>query len=167
MTQANPLLDENTLSPDAPRFREFLPSDIGRVMKLGADFFDESEFAEFSTFSPDHFKFVLSGIENSPSMAGIVFEDKGEVQGYLFYQLDLSYTEEPIGLMWLFYVAPEYRRTPAGRSLLDLAENHARAAGAVAFYGGSMSGIPSVKYSLKNLYTKAGYEELFWGRKKL
>ena len=165
--QAQPLPDENIPSPDAPRFREFLPFDISEMIRLGDTFFAESEFSEFATYSPQNFHMVLTEAVHSPSVNGIVFEDKGKIRGYLFYQLDMSYTTKPIALMWLFYVVPEYRRSPVGRSLLDLAESHAKAQGAVAFYGGSMSGIPSIKGSLKNLFAKAGYEELYWGRKIL
>ena len=146
---------------------EFLPFDISELVELGDTFFAESEFSEFATYSPKNFHMVLTEAVHSPSVNGIVFEDKGKIRGYLFYQLDMSYTTKPIALMWLFYVVPEYRKSPVGRSLLDLAESHAEAQGAVAFYGGSMSGIPSIKGSLKNLYTKAGYEEMYWGRKIL
>ena len=55
----------------------------------------------------------------------------------------------------------------SGDQLLKIAEGHAKSQGATAFYAGAMSGIPRVKNSLKNLYTKAGYEELFWSRKIL
>lgn len=150
-----------------PRFRDFLPEDVDSIVALGADFFAESEFPTFATFAPDNFRMCLQEAVMSPSMTGLVFEYDREIKGFLFYQLDASYTKEPIALMWLFYVAPDFRKSPVGRELLHLAENYAMAQGAVAFYAGAMAGIPAVNTTLKNLYLKVGYEPLFWGRKTL
>jgi len=150
-----------------PRFRDFLPEDVDSVVALGDRFFRESEFKKFSKYSPEHFRHVLNASFHTPAMHGFVFEDDDKIKGFLFYQLDISYTEDPIALMWLFYVVPKYRKSPVGRELLSIAENHAKACGATAFYAGSMSGIDRVKNSLKNLYTKAGFKELWWGRKIL
>lgn len=158
--------------PDAsslpePNFIEFTAEHVDEIVELGAEFFAESEFGDFSEFSPENFRSMLYEAANSLSMEGLLFTDAGRIRGMLFFQLDLGYTVRPIALMWLFYVAPEYRKTPVGRELLKLAEGMAKLHGATAFYGGSMAGIPGVKNSLRNLYTKAGYEELYWGRKIL
>lgn len=151
----------------SPRFRDFMETDIPRVVELGGWFFQESEFSEFSTFSPRRFERALYEVVHSPAFEGFVFEINGEIEGFLFYQLDVAYTEEPIALLWLFYVSPEYRRTPVGRELLSIAEHHALSRDAVCFYAGAMAGIPACDRTLKNMYRKAGYKDLFWGRKIL
>lgn len=157
----------NSSLNSGPRFRDFTPFDVDEIVALGDRFFEESEFSTFSTYSPDHFRFVLASIEHSPTLSGFVFEKGGKIKGFIFYQMDLSYTEEPVALMWLFYVVPKFRKSPVGRELLKIAENHAKARGARVFYAGSMSGIPGIQNSLKNLYEKTGYKQLFWGRKVL
>lgn len=150
-----------------PRFRDFVEADVEEIVLLGDRFFAESEFPDFATFSPERFAGSLREIVHSPSLDGFVFEIGGRIEGFCFYQLDVAYTEEPIALLWLIYVTPEYRRSPVGRELLSIAEDHARACGAVVFYAGAMAGITSANRTLKNMYLKAGYDELFWGRKLL
>lgn len=150
-----------------PRFREMMADDVLHILQLCRLFFLESEFSSFSTFDPESLLRLLDGIPDNPRLDCFVFEDGGFPQGFLIYQTDTTYTVEPLALMFLFYVAPEYRKSPVGRSLLKIAEAHAKARGCVAFYGGAMAGIPGVTQTLKNLYAKAGYEELYWGRKLL
>jgi GNAT superfamily N-acetyltransferase len=157
----------SSLETNDHRFRDFMSSDVDELVRLGGRFFEESEFGEFSTFSPEHFRMVLANIENSPATHGFIFEKGGKIRGFIFYNLDLSYTEDPIALLWLFYVVPKLRKSPVGRHLLEIAQNHAKACKATAFYAGAMSGIPTVKNSLKNLYEKQGYEPLWWGRRIL
>lgn len=148
-------------------FVEFSADHIDGVVALGARFFEESEFPSFAEFSPKHFRMTLEEMVESPSSQGIIFIDQGQVEGFIFFGLDCAYTAKPIALMWLFYVTPEYRRSPIGRELLSIAEAWAKDLGATAFYGGSMAGIPSVEGTMRNLFIKAGYKELFWARKIL
>lgn len=165
--QAAQIAHEFAQHDPAPRFREMMAEDTPHILQLCGRFFLESEFSGFSTFDPDSLMRLLERIPDNPKLDCFVFEDKGVPQGFLIYQTDTTYTVEPLALMFLFYVAPEYRKSPVGRSLLTIAETHAKARGCVAFYGGAMAGIPGVTRTLKNLYTKAGYEELYWGRKLL
>ena len=158
--------------PDAsnlpePSFIEFTAEHVDEIVELGADFFAESEFSDFAEYSEENFRSMLYEAANSLAMEGLLFTDAGRIRGMIFFQLDMGYTVKPIALMWLFYVAPEYRKSPVGRVLLALAEGLAKLRGATAFYGGSMAGIPEVKNTIRNLYNKAGYEELYWGRKIL
>ena len=163
MQAANALPEQDL----APRFREMMADDAMEMSELAARFFLESEFKDFATFDYDAMLRTFQHSLDSPYTHFFVFEDQGKIQGFIGYQLDASYTVEPIGLMYLFYVVPEYRPTPAGRELLNIAENHAKAVGCVAFYGGSMSGIPAVQKTLPNLFRKRGYQDLYWGKKML
>ena len=150
-----------------PQFRDFVESDVERIVEMGADFFAESEFPDFAEYSEDNFRQTVNGIVMSPALEGFVFEMDGVIEGFIFYHLECAYTVKPIALMFLFYVTPEFRRSPVGRELLDIAEGHAKACGATVFYAGAMAGIQSANRTLKNLYVKAGYDELYWGRKIL
>lgn len=155
------------LDDTEPRFRDMIDGDAMELVELAGRFFLESEFKSFTTFSTERMLQTFDHALVSPYMHVTVFENEGRIQGFLAYQTDQSYTEEPIALMYLFYVVPEYRKTPVGRELLKLSEDHARAAGCVAFYGGSMSGIPEVQKTLPNMFKKMGYETLYWGKKHL
>lgn len=141
--------------------------DLSQMVKLGEQFFAESEFPTFSTFSPRGFELSLREALADDRAVCFVFEENGKIEAFLIYQIDATYTVEPIGLLYLFYVVPEKRRSPIGRIMLSLAEGHAKANGCVAFYGGVMAGIGKTENSMRNLYTKAGYKELYWGRKLL
>lgn len=150
-------------------FRFIEPEDIPRLLELGKRFYDESEFADFSTFSEDHLREVANTFVAMPdeNVLLVFAPNGGQIEGFFGFQIVSHYTVEPMALGWLLYVAPEYRRSPAGRILLNLAEDYAKRAGCCIFYAGAMSGIEAVSKTLPNLYMKHGFEPLWWGRKIL
>ena len=163
MEQAKP----PSAQDQSPVFRELEFEDLPRMVELAQRFFDESEFKDFATFSPESILLTFEAALSNPRFATIVFAPDGVVEGFSAFQFESSYTVEPLALGYLFYVSPEHRRGPAGRLLLDLSVNYAKQYGAVAFYNGAMAGIDSVSNTLPNLYRKMGFEPLFWGRKIL
>lgn len=145
-------------------FRFLEEKDIPALVALGQRFFEESEFPSFSTYSPENFERVLRLSIDSPVFVTLVFTPEGTPEGFLSFHLDNPYTVEPLALGFLFYVVPEYRKTPAGRILQGMALEYAKGCGAVAFYGGVMSGIEAARKTMPNLYRKLGFEDLWWGR---
>jgi GNAT superfamily N-acetyltransferase len=145
-------------------FRFLEEADIPALVALGQQFFAESEFPKFATFSPENFERVLRQSLDNPVFATLIFAPEGTPEGFLSFQLDNPYTVEPLALGFLFYVAPAYRKTPAGRILQGMALDYAKGCGAVAFYGGVMSGIETARKTMPNLYRKLGFEDLWWGR---
>jgi GNAT superfamily N-acetyltransferase len=152
---------------DIETFRFMTEADIDRMCDLGNEFFNESEFPSFSTFSREKFADTLKLFVGDPDNVMLVFAPGGTVQGFIGFGIAAQYTEEPLALGWLLYVTPKFRKTPAGRILMTLADDYAREAGCCAFYMGCMAGIDSVAKSMPNMLTKLGYEPLFWGRKIL
>jgi GNAT superfamily N-acetyltransferase len=143
------------------------PDDVPDIVALGDGFYTESELSSLTPFNPDRFaQTLLSGLEGG-FLHGFLFCSQGVPAGFVFYTLDQTYTKDPLAYIWLLYVVPSLRKTPAGRLMLDLVEKGARARGAVALYGGVMAGIDEVKTTRPNLYRKQGFEPLYWGRKVL
>lgn len=153
---------------DAP-FRPAEAKDVPALVALGIDYFHESEISRFTTYAADSFEKAMASAIEHPGHDIIVFcPDGGPPRGFISYSLDFSYTKEPLALLSLLYVAPEYRKTPVGRCLVRLATSRAKDRGAVLFYAGGMSGIPEVEKTIANLFRKMGFEDLaFWGRKVL
>jgi GNAT superfamily N-acetyltransferase len=145
-------------------FRFVREDDIPALLALGERFFDESEFSTFSTYSPENFERVLRATVDNPAFPTLIFAPEGTPEGFLSFQFDAPYTVEPLALGFLFYVSPEYRKSPAARILQGMANAYAKGCGAVAFYGGVMSGIEATRKTMPNLYRKLGFEELWWGR---
>jgi GNAT superfamily N-acetyltransferase len=145
-------------------FRFLEERDIPALVALGERFFEESEFPGFSTYSPENFERLMRRSIGDPGFVTLIFAPEGAVEGFLSFQLDNPYTVEPLALGFLFYVAPAYRKSPAGRILQGMATAYAKGCGAVAFYGGVMSGIEAAQKTMPNLYRKLGFEELWWGR---
>lgn len=146
-------------------FRVATQEDIPELLALGEQFFGESEFGNFTEFAPDHMLVVLDEMINKPSFVTSVFRPDGQIRGFIAFTMDMSYTKDPIGLLFLLYVTPEYRKSPAGRNLVEYALAQAKAIGCKAFYAGGMSGVPGTKKSIGNMFRKIGFEETdFWGR---
>lgn len=150
-------------------FRALVPDDVPRIVEMGHRFFAESDMREFAEYAPANLERALHYYVESPTFRSVVFEVNGQIEGFLFYSLDVTYTTRPLALMFLLYVSPEYRRGPAGRLLVQCATDMARDHdNAVAFYAGAMAGIPAVSKTLPALYRRLGFEDLdFWGRKLL
>jgi len=159
----NPV-EQAPIPADTSTFRLMVEDDLSRMVQLAHQFFDESELAEFATFSPENIHATFHGTLANPNFQVIVFAPEGQVEGFIAFMLEASYTYEPLALGYLFYVSPRYRRSPAGRQLQELAILYAKECGACAFYNGVMAGIDGVAKSLPNLYTKLGFEPLWWGR---
>lgn len=160
MEQANP--SAFVMVPEV--FREMEERDFPRLEELARDFFHESELAGFATFSPDNLAATLRNMHDNPDLVMLVFAPDDLIQGFIAFQLESSYTVEPLALGYLFYVTPAFRRSPAGRVLQEIAVSYAKMRGACAFYNGVMAGIDGVAKSLPNLYQKLGFEPLWWGR---
>lgn len=149
-------------------FRFATKEDTPRLLELAEAFFHESEMSEFATFSPMNIERTINNFVAHPDAALICFLPDGEViEGFSAFLMEASYTEELVALGWLFYVAPEYRKTPAGRSLLALSVDYAEQSGCCAFYNGVMAGIDGVSKTMPNMYMKQGFEPLWWGRRVL
>lgn len=147
-------------------FRGATPDDIDEIVGAGERFFAESEFKDFSEYSPENFRRTLGDMLNSEASRIFVFLPDGRhIEGFVAFQFSFAYTREPIALLFLLYVAPEFRRSPAGRLLMQLAMADAKAQGAVAFYAGAMARMGPSDKTLANMYRKLGFEDLgFWGR---
>ena len=149
-------------------FRFGEEKDIPRLLELAEQFFNESEMSEFSTFSAENIERTIRNFFAHPDFVFLVFLPDGEeIHGFSAFMMEASYTEELVALGWLFYVTPEYRKTPAGRSLLALSVDYAEQAGCCAFYNGVMAGIDGVAKTMPNMYMKQGFEPLWWGRRVL
>jgi GNAT superfamily N-acetyltransferase len=149
-------------------FRLLEEEDISQIVKMGKDFFGESEFPEFSTYDPEIFEETLKTFVEETQQVGIVSEEEGSIKGFILFGYSRTYTKEPLALLYLFYVCPEYRKTRLGRLLLSSATKIAKQDGACAFYGGAMANIPSITKTIGNMYNKLGFKSLgFWGRKVL
>ena len=150
------------------QFRQMTEDDIPEMVELGVRFFNESGLPEFATVSPDNLKIALTDGLVRPSIVNLLFVVDGVIEGFMIYQMEVSYTVEPMALLSLFYVTPEYRRGPAGRILLETAISMAKASGCCAFYAGSMAEMGGTSNSLGNMYRKFGFKDLgFWGRLSL
>lgn len=149
-------------------FRDAVLADVPRLVELGKAFFAESEFPDFTEYDPEGFELTVKKLINDPSYFLLTFAPVDEVEGFIAFSLDSAYTKDPLALLFLLYVTPGQRKTPAGRLLVDAAEAVARDNGAVAFYAGAMSGVPGTTKSIANMYQKLGFESTdFWGRKIL
>lgn len=159
------LFAEDTKRPDG--FSTVTPDDVPDIVALGRGFYAESELSDLTPFSPERLsRSILIGLKGD-FMHGVMFHAKGVPAGFALYTLDSSYTEDPLAYIWLLYVVPHLRASPAGRLMLGLIEKNCTALGAVALYGGSMAGIDAVRNTLPNLYRKMGFDTLYWGRKAL
>lgn len=156
------MLDDPTLR----NFREADAADIDRLVALGAQFFAESDFGAFTEFAPENFRLTMESLIGREDCELLVFLPDGEViEGFIAFNYDVSYTKDPLALLFLLYVSPAFRRSPAGRFLVDLALVTARISGAKAFYAGAMSGVPGTEKTLGNMLRKLGFEDVdFWGR---
>lgn len=149
-------------------FREAVAEDLDDLVQLGAEFFAESEFGNFTEFDPDNFRMSIAHLIGSENGFVFVFRPEGEIEGFVAFTLECSYTKHPIALLFLLYATPAYRKSAAGRLLMKLSLDMAEAYGARAFYAGAMSGVPGTGKTLANMYRKMGFEDLaFWGRKIL
>lgn len=154
----------DTQAPD-PVFRPANEDDVPRLIELGDRYFAESELAKHVSFSRANAELSFGNLVRHPSYRHFVFTPKGEIEGYVGYNLDVTFTIEPLAQLMMLYVAPGYRKTPAGRCLLRLALADAKANGAKVFYAGTMSGVPGVTKTLRNLFKKLGFTEAdFWGK---
>ena len=152
----------------AQTFREATLADVPALIALGEHFFDESDFGTFTSYDPKAFEATLASLIVNPSGRIFLFAPDDAIRGFIAFSLDKAYTTDLVALLFLFYVAPDYRGTPAGRLLLALAVDAAAEEGAKAFWAGAMAGIPGVSGSLANLYRKMGFQDMdFWGRKLL
>jgi GNAT superfamily N-acetyltransferase len=162
--------DQPPVTTDLPDvFSLIKPEDVDRLCVLGEQFFQESEFPEFATYNPEGLRIVLENTIGNPRFQFITFRPVhgGPIEGFIAFQVEASYTVEPLALGYLFYVTPGYRRSPAGRLLQQVAVDYARALGCVAFYNGCMSGIEAAEKAMPNMYRKLGFKDLYWGRKLL
>lgn len=129
---------------------------------LAEQFFDESEFGQFTRFNPEALSQVLmSDMVDQMKVIVLVGRYKGEMVGFLVFSLDQSYTVDPLAQLFLFYVASNRRYGPLGRALMAAAEAVAAELGAVVFYAGATANIGrGVDQSLMNLLDKRGYLRL-------
>lgn len=142
--------------------------EIDALIELGRLFFNESEYTAYTEYHPDAFRQVLTLCANNPDISPcIVARVDGVPVGFIHWQHATLYTKDPLALLGLTYVHPDYRRGPMGRLLYDIAEEIAKAAGCCAFYSGVMSrmstkgtGHPLQEKMMCNMHLKRGYEPL-------
>lgn len=128
---------------------------------LGEQFFNESEFGEFTEYDPEQLReFVLTATA-SGHLTVLTGCYKGAVVGLISFTVERQYTQHLLGLMYLFYVQRTRRLGPLGRALLMGAEAVARDMGACVFYAGAQANIGGgVDERLMNLLDRQGYTRL-------
>lgn len=145
------------------RFME--PRDADQVVKVARRYFRETDWGDYATFDAKAVRNRFDLTVNLNSVKGIVFTVNGKIKGMVTMVYDNLYTKEPIAYLNILYVAPEYRRGPAGRKLMDLAEEVAEGDGCAAIDSNFMSGIDAFRQTFINMFEKRGYTPMWGGRK--
>jgi GNAT superfamily N-acetyltransferase len=142
------------------KFRLGKPDDVEPLLhKYGAHFFHEAGFDAFSAFDlPRAAKEMRRQISQGDTPF-ILAEIDGETVGMVSWTMSHIFTAEPIAVLWMMYVMPQYRRGPVGRLLLWFAVDLAKQEGACAFFATIAPTSPAAR-RLCNLFRRCGFEPM-------
>jgi GNAT superfamily N-acetyltransferase len=145
---------------DAYEFRPAVPGDIGDMVQMYHEFFDESALPKrgLEWDGKRAWATIFNGITTGRQPFLIAIEkSSGKLAGAISYTLNHAYTAQPFADLGQFFVRPKWRRTVVAKVLLTLCLEIARADGAVMFNAGISSGIdPS---PLNSMLRKMGFED--------
>lgn len=127
---------------------------------LGARFFEESEYPNFTAYDPMAARAKLSRPMDRGELLGLLGMRGIKAVGFILFTVNRFYTADPVGQMFLLYVTPEHRKSPLGRMLVSGACDIAKALGATVFYAGAMAGIKSQDPMFLNMLKRCDFEPL-------
>lgn len=144
--------------------RQAEESDIPHIVDIGPKFFAESNFTDNNDYDPEQTAYVFGYmIASEEHVVLVAYNPEGILTGFIAFDVMRFYTKKPIAHLFLFYVAPEFRKLAIGRHLLKNALEIAKNKGAVRFYAASTAGIDDggkINKTLLNLYKRYGFTEL-------
>ena len=141
-------------------FRLCKPEDVGLLVdRHGQAFFTEAGFGEFSSFDPERARAKIARQVEFGISPFILADLNGETIGFASYLLEHTFTDRPIGMLWMFYVAPEHRGTSVSRLLLWYLVDLARGDGACAFFAVVAPTSPAARL-LCNLFRRGGFARM-------
>lgn len=149
------------------KFRSAERADIGELVELYRQFYEEAVYKDFLTFDPQRVRAtVLGGIATNelPHIVAIVGD---KIVGFISWVVDHSFSVEPCQVLRELYVLPAYRRGALGRALVGLFILEGRATGCAAIHAPVASGMTEAR-TLFNLFGKAGFTQFgYMMRRKL
>lgn len=113
------------------RIRTATPSDIERIVELGAESLMQGPYKD-EVKNPDQWRKTALGVVLNADGCILVAEEDGKVQGLLGFMVYPHYftgLKSAIELMW--YVSPDYRKSMMGICLARAAMRLAKSMGAV------------------------------------
>lgn len=155
-------LDNQTLADAAPerpmRLSLATTADLDAVMALLTAYFTETPIYSRLTLNLDAARqyrreLIAVGVPHVLALW------RGDPVALVSWRYDRTFSVEPVANMGEFYILPQFRRTPLGRTLLNAAIDIARHEGAAIFQAEIASGL-AVSTSLKNMFRKHGAQEI-------
>lgn len=138
-------------------------SHVEELFTLAETFWNESNFNNGNlTIRKDYWQDMVRGHIDQEDTEAICCRVDGNIVGYVLIYYQKDYTQEPIGEMFQFYVAPEYRGTKVARELVKASVAKYEEWGCARAYCEASPGI-SFKDHLslfRNLWGKFGYEQV-------
>lgn len=147
--------------------------DLGVLLDLSEEFFNESGWKEFTNFNREGMLHHIDKVVNEP------FFETGQMVymcdtlpvpdgsggdtaqtpvGFIKFGVQVCTTTEPVGVLDAVYVKPEFRLSSAGRVLFTAAENRLRSLGACVFFASPGARMGGVDKSMANMLTKLGFD---------
>lgn len=137
-----------------------VPADTNQLVALATAFFYESNNRDL-TIDTDAYRKTINDYYRYPSVKTFVaVTDEGDLVGFLHAYFQRDFTVEAIGECYQFYVAPEYRGTRVGRSLIEAAVKQYKIWGCARAYVEAAPGMDAEKHlkTFGNLWGKYGYK---------
>ena len=143
------------------KVRTAIKSDIPLIVKMGAKFYEESNF-EKGGFDGKRFTEILEFMHECGEHITLIAEVKGQAIGFIIFDVSRHYTKYLISCMYLFYVDKDNRKHNAGAELIKAAKIVARQKGAKYFYGSSSAGFEDEgknERALIGIYERQGFKD--------
>lgn len=134
------------------------------ILELSSRLFDESNYRTRTTYSPNKLrqKLFMSWARRPQDFITFMLFCGDQPAGYAHVQRDDVFTEESIGELYQFYIAPEHRGSGGARLLRDFVDRQFDEWNCVIRYVECGVGIDEEKNNKQffNLWAKIGYKFL-------
>lgn len=152
------------------RFKLCDKTHISEILRMGALFYDESNF-EKGGYDPEQFEHILSVMMEGDSHHIIMALSFETPVGFIIFDISRHYTKYNMACMYLLYVDKDQRVYGAGAELIRKATQYCKTMGCKYFYSSSSAGFDDGGRNekvLRNIYKKQGFEDNgFFMRKEL
>lgn len=132
--------------------------DVEDIVAAAIRFHGESDNAGIVHYNEDKYRSLVTAYICNQYVASFVARDKSDqLIGYIHIYCQDDWTEEMIGEMFQFYVAPEWRGRGVARELVGLADQKWKEWGCKRVYAEAASGVNPQLFC--NLYNKFGFKQ--------